>query len=231
MNLLHLLGKHKFYFWLFILALGSVVWAVAQEQPQPEKRWVRWRLIEVARKSLADSILARLQQGESFQKLARKHSIHVSAKQGGEIGWTALDSVDSDFRIALASLPSGGTSAILQKGNLFFILYKMNELKESGYSQWKKQKSEIDSLQNKIKSLINTSDYPAAKALLIETERLVQQIEEKNANLKLLNLKGEMLYSLSQFRDAAMVFDSMLKLDNVKLKSRGRTFNEDRRSI
>jgi len=63
----HCVYKPKFYFWLFIFALGSVAWAVAQEKPQSEKRWVRWRLIEVARKPLADSILVQLQQGESFQ--------------------------------------------------------------------------------------------------------------------------------------------------------------------
>jgi hypothetical protein len=135
MSLIWLPDRRRFYRWLFIFAFGAVVWAVAQEKPQSEKRYVRWRLIEVARKSLADSILAQLQQGVSFQKLARQHSLHASAKAGGEIGWTALDTVDSDFKTALASLPIRGTSAILQKEKHFFILYKMNELAESGYRQ------------------------------------------------------------------------------------------------
>jgi len=38
MSLIHLLDKRRFYWWLFIFALGSVAWAVAQEKPQAEKR-------------------------------------------------------------------------------------------------------------------------------------------------------------------------------------------------
>ncbi len=211
MKLTHLLEKHRFYFWLFIFALGSVASTVAQEKPQLEKRWVRWRLIEVARKSLADSILVQLQQGVSFQKLARQHSLHASAKEGGEIGWSEFDSVDSDFKIAIASLPIGTTSAILQKKNYFFVLHKMNELPESGYLQWKKQKSEVDSLLKRIDSLINTGNNPAAMTLLKEAEEQVKQIEDEGTYLRMLNSKGSALMGLSQFKEATSLFDLMLK--------------------
>jgi tetratricopeptide (TPR) repeat protein len=214
MNLTHFLDKHKFYFWLFIFVRRSCL-AVAQEKPQAEKRWVRWRLIEVARKSLADSILVQLQQGASFQKLARKHSLHASAKEGGEIGWAALDSVDNDFKTAMASLPIGGTSAILQKGNHFSILHKMNELAESGYLQWKEQRSEVDSLLKKIESFLNTGNSPAAMNLLKETEELVKQIEEEGIYLSMLDFKGRALMGLRQFREAATLLDSMLKISRT----------------
>ncbi len=204
-----------FYFLLFFFAFDLVARAVAQEKPQPEKRYVRWRLIEVARKSLADSILVQLQQGKSFQKLAHQHSLHASAKEGGEIGWTALDSVDSDFKAAIATLPIGGTSAILQRGNHFFVLYKMNELAKSGYLQWKEQKSQADSLLNKIESLLNTGNSPAAMALIKETEERVKQIEDEGIYLRMLNFKGTALTRLSQFREAASLFDLMLKVSRI----------------
>ena len=156
MNLTNCLGMNKLRVRLFFFLLGSVACAVAQEKPQPEKRYVRWRLIEVARKPLADSILVQSQQGKSFQKLLRQHSLHASAKEGGEMGWAALDSVDSDFNATIAALPIGGISAILQKGNHFFILYKMNELSENGYLRWNEQKAEADSLLKKIESLLNS---------------------------------------------------------------------------
>ncbi len=209
MNLAYLLDKRKFYSWLFIFSISSVAWAVAQEQPKPEKRYVRWRLIEVARRSLADSILAQLQLGVSFQKLARQHSLHASAKEGGEIGWAEIDSVDSDFKTAMASLLIGGTSAILQKGNHFFILAKMNELPESGYLQWKKQKSEVDSLLKEIELFIKTGDYPKAKPLLNMAENLIQQIEHEDTYLRMLYYKGIIFLELSQYIDAAILFDSI----------------------
>ncbi len=204
--------RYRLYFLLSGFLLSAMSWAVAQEKPQPEKRWVRWRLIEVAGKSLADSILTQLQQGVSFQKLARRHSLHASAKEGGEIGWTALDSVDNDFKTAMASLPVGATSAILQKGNHFFILYKMNELPESGYLQWKEQKPKADSLLDKIESLINTGNSQAAMTLIKEAEERVKQIDDEDAYLRMLNFRGTALMRLSQFRDAATLFDSMLKI-------------------
>jgi hypothetical protein len=189
MNLPHSLGKPRFHLWLFIFSLDLVAWAVAQGKPQLEKRWVRWRLIEVARKSLADSIWAQLQQGVSFQKLARKHSLHASAKKGGEVGWAVLDSVESNFKIAIVSLPVGGTSAILQKANHFFILSKINELPENGYREWKEQKSQADSLLKRLESLaagtiITTGNYLVAMTLLKETEKLVKRIEDEGVYFK-----------------------------------------------
>jgi len=215
MNLTSLTSKRSLSCLFFFFSLSATFLTIAQEKPRLEKRWVRWRLIEVARKPLADSIFVQLQKGISFQKLARQHSLHASAKTGGEMGWAELDSVDGDFKTAMSSLTMRGTSTILQKKKHFFILYKMNEFGENDYLQWKKQKAKVDSLLTRIESLINTGNAPAAMTLLKEKEEFVKQIEDDGAYLRMLNFKGTALRALSQFKDVAIVFNLLLKISRT----------------
>ncbi len=204
--------RYRLYFLLSCFVLSTMTWAFAQEKPQPEKRYVRWRLIEVARKSLADSILVQLQKGTSFQKLARQHSLHASSKEGGEMGWVESDSIESDFKITLKSLPIGKASSFLQKGNHFFVLLKMNELSDSGYLQWQAQKSEVDSLLARGNTRLDLSQYRRAIAYFDNALVITRDIGDGGSEAKSLGNLGIAYRNLAQYPRAIAYYDSALRI-------------------
>lgn len=67
--------------------------------------------ILVAHRYEADDVLRRLQAGEEFETLARKHSTCPSSAQGGDLGSVDERRLDEDFREALAGLAVGQVSA------------------------------------------------------------------------------------------------------------------------
>jgi tetratricopeptide (TPR) repeat protein len=218
-----LISQLQLFSLIILFSLAAMVLAVAQEKPQPEKRWVRWQLIEVARKPLADSILAKLQQGVSFQKLARQHSLHASAKEGGEIGWAVLDSVDIDFKSAMASLPIGGTSAILQKGNHFFVLYKMNQLLESGYVKWKEQKAEVDSLADRGSVFLSSYEYHQGIAYFDSAVVIARGIGYRKGLGRSLGNLGVAYNDFGQYQQAIAYYDSALNIARETDDRKGET--------
>ncbi len=239
MNFTSVTSKRLFSSLLLSFSLGAMVLAATQEKSQPEKRWVRLQVIEVARKPLADSILAQVQQGTSFQKLARKHSLHASAKEGGEIGWAALDSVDSDSKTVMASLPIGRTSTILQKGKRFFIYYKLNELMESDYLKLNGHMSDaflsvrqmapssiplIPSILSNVKlqefgyrgdAYLGLGKYPRAMAYYDSALVLAREIGDHSSEAHHLNNLGNVYHSLAQYRQAIAYYDSALILAQI----------------
>lgn len=55
----------------------------------------------------ADSLIKRLDKGESFAELAKKYSEDYSGKDGGDIGYTKRGTLDADFERAAFSLDAG----------------------------------------------------------------------------------------------------------------------------
>ncbi|MYD45068.1 MAG: hypothetical protein F4W92_01780, partial [Gammaproteobacteria bacterium] len=69
-----------------------------------EETWVRHILIrpnaiktEVAAKQELEEIRQQIVDGEDFEELARQHSDHISAREGGDIGWTNGERLDPIF--------------------------------------------------------------------------------------------------------------------------------------
>jgi peptidyl-prolyl cis-trans isomerase C len=70
-------------------------------------REYRARHILVESRAAADDMVAQLNKGADFAKLAEKNSIDGSAKQGGDLGWFNLKSMVPQFSNAVAALEKG----------------------------------------------------------------------------------------------------------------------------
>ncbi|MGH8370199.1 MAG: foldase protein PrsA [Gammaproteobacteria bacterium] len=67
----------------------------------------RARHILVSDEKLAKSIIAQLNKGADFAKLAKKYSSDSSGKSGGELGWFSPDQMVPQFSQAVAKLKKG----------------------------------------------------------------------------------------------------------------------------
>jgi peptidyl-prolyl cis-trans isomerase C len=65
------------------------------------------RHILVDDQAQAKALIARLDKGEDFSKLARENSKDGSAQDGGDIGWFEIEGVVSGFREAVEALEKG----------------------------------------------------------------------------------------------------------------------------
>jgi len=80
------------------------------------------RLIIVADRQTAQSILQQLRQGASFSALARARSIGAEASQWGYGGLVRLHEVQPGLRTALLKLPEGQVSDVLELGTQFVMV-------------------------------------------------------------------------------------------------------------
>src|SRR5262245_33863457 len=101
----------------FILLFGfsSLTSHAQQEQ-------VGLRIITVRTEAEATTIRAQLQRGESFEALAREHSVDPSAKDGGYMGLFKLTDLRSEFQRALEGLAPGEVSPVTRVGAQFVLL-------------------------------------------------------------------------------------------------------------
>lgn len=70
--------------------------------------------ILVEQKYQAEDLLKRLQDGEDFAELARKHSRCPSAARGGDLGEVDPRRLDRDFAEAADRLKSGEISGVVR---------------------------------------------------------------------------------------------------------------------
>lgn len=93
-------------------------------------RTVALGLIVVSDKALAYDVLRRAQEGEKFADLARKHSSHHSAKDGGYLGRIPFAELDDDFKAALAG-KEPGTTAVIERSPQFAVIRLFTEAEAS----------------------------------------------------------------------------------------------------
>jgi tetratricopeptide (TPR) repeat protein len=91
-----------------------------RSQVVPKREFLRLIVVDSAEKM--KTATERLSKGESFSTVAHEVSIDASAPGGGYIGDTALSDMDAKLAAAVAHLPYGGTSAVVETGNRFVIL-------------------------------------------------------------------------------------------------------------
>jgi peptidyl-prolyl cis-trans isomerase SurA len=70
----------------------------------------------------ANALVAQLEQGEDFTRLAQQHSDGRRADDGGELGWFPVDQVPSLFEQPAATLRKGEVAGPLQSGSGFHIV-------------------------------------------------------------------------------------------------------------
>ncbi len=99
-----------------------------QEFEKPEQ--VRVRQVVVATESEAQKVLAVLQTGADFAKVARDKSTAPEAAKGGDLGYFAVGEMPAEFNVVF-SLPKGGISGIV-KSPYGYHIFKLEDKRKAG---------------------------------------------------------------------------------------------------
>jgi parvulin-like peptidyl-prolyl isomerase len=132
---------------------------------------------DAAAKKRAEALLARIQKGEDFAKLARENSMDSSAAQGGDTGYASKDSLAPEYADAAFSLPVG-TIALVRTQAGYHVIKVVDRKKEGLFTLEEIKPQLIERLKNK--------KYQE------ELDKLVKQLRE-NANIEILISAGELL--------------------------------------
>jgi len=101
---------------------------------------VRVRQIVVKDRQQAEGLLRRIKRGESFEELARRHSIGPEAETGGDLGFFSRGDMPEEFDVVF-SLKAGETSDIVQSPygyHIFQVVAKRGQ-SESNFDEVKDQ--------------------------------------------------------------------------------------------
>ena len=114
---------------------------VAAHAAEPE---YHARHILVKTEALAQQILADLKKGQSFEKLAQKHSQDPgSAKRGGDLDWAAAGSYVPEFATALSALRKGETSAKPVKSEFGYHIIRLEDTRTAQAPSFESVKAQI----------------------------------------------------------------------------------------
>ncbi len=128
-------------------------------------------------KKRAEALLARVQKGEDFAKLARENSVDPSASQGGDIGYTSREGLAPEYADAAFSLPVG-TAAIVKTQAGYHVLKVVDRKKEGLFA--------LEEIKPQLAERLKNEKYRQ------ELDKLVNQLREK-ANIEILISAGELL--------------------------------------
>ena len=99
--------------------------------------------------------------GAAFEKMAAEHSEAVNASDGGKLGLFSLDELAENIRAAVAPLPPGAFSPVIETDQGFQIFY-VEDIKESGGKELSEVADEIrqklyeEAVNKKFQSWIET---------------------------------------------------------------------------
>ena len=122
-------------------------------------------------KQRAEAILARVQKGEDFAKLAKENSVDNSASQGGDIGFSSKDSLAPEYANAVFSMPVG--SVKLVKTSFGYHVVKVTEKKKEGLSTLEEMKEQLTAFlkdqkgQEELTKLVNQLRDQAKVEILV----------------------------------------------------------------
>jgi len=88
--------------------------------------------VEAERKARAELALARVNNGEPFEQVAREMSEDSNKAKGGEMGSRAVDKYPDLFANAVANVKVGGVTGLVRSGAGFHILKVISRGEESG---------------------------------------------------------------------------------------------------
>jgi peptidyl-prolyl cis-trans isomerase C len=101
---------------------------------------VRVRQIVVKDRQEAEGLLRRIKRGDSFEELARRHSIGPEAEMGGDLGFFGRGDMPEEFDVVF-SLKAGEASTIVQSPygyHIFQVVAKKGQ-SESNFDEVKEQ--------------------------------------------------------------------------------------------
>ncbi len=78
----------------------------------------------------AEALLARLVKGENFAELTARYSKGPAAREGGDIGYMAVDELSPDIRTAVGGLEAGEISSLVKGAGGYYILRVLDVRRE-----------------------------------------------------------------------------------------------------
>ena len=112
----------KQFFPLLLLSLELFIPSIARSQEES----IGLRLIEVRSEAEAAGIRAQVQNGASFEALAKAHSVHASASAGGYLGLLQLTDLKPELQRALNGLAPGRISAVTPLDGEFALFQRLS---------------------------------------------------------------------------------------------------------
>ncbi len=112
----------------------------AKDIDRPEQ--VRAEQIVVKTEEEAQALQQGLKQGQSFEDLARTHSLSPDAKQGGDLGWFARGSMPPIFEQVCFALPEGKVSEVVTS-SYGFHLFKVIGRRSARHATLEELKPEL----------------------------------------------------------------------------------------
>lgn len=128
-------------------------------------------------KQRAEALVARIQKGEDFAKLAKENSMDSSASQGGDIGFYSRQTTTPEFWEAAYSLPVGEVKLIKTDAG-YHIIKVTDKRKEGRFS--------LDEVKNQITLRIGTRKAEE------ETGKIINKLREE-ADIEILISAGELV--------------------------------------
>ncbi len=106
-----------------LLAL-AIILAATLAQSALAAEQVDLGIITVKDKALAEQLRKKIAAGESFEKLAREHSVGLTASRGGRLGLVPLDRLRLEYRQAVRGLPAGQPSRVIPTEEGYSVLMR-----------------------------------------------------------------------------------------------------------
>jgi len=122
-------------------------------------------------KQRAEALLARVNKGEDFAKLAKDNSVDGSASQGGDIGFSSKANLVPEYADAIFSLPVGGVKLV--KSSYGYHIIKVTDKKKEGLSTLDEVKEQLTTAlkdqksQEELTKLVNQLRDQAKVEILI----------------------------------------------------------------
>jgi parvulin-like peptidyl-prolyl isomerase len=126
---------------------------------------VRLRIIAVSNKAEAQEIVAAMQKGVPFDRLARQRSMGRLAAKGGDTGWVDFRTLPSPLREATVELKPGEVSGPLQQGADEFLIVGLQDRRPVRAKSLVEARPEIE------RRLLPVKQQEAIEAWLSEQEK------------------------------------------------------------
>ena len=94
-------------------------------------------------KKLGEDILLKLQEGASFEEMAKTYSQGSQASRGGDWGWYATGKLRKEFAEASSKLKAGERSGLIETSDAFYIML-VEEKKPVRYKELSEVRDEIE---------------------------------------------------------------------------------------
>lgn len=138
----------------------------AYQKTQPE---IKARHILVADEKTAKEVIAKLNKGEDFAKLAKQYSTDTtSAQNGGDLGWFGTGKMVPEFEKAAYALKKNEISAPVKSQFGYHIIQLLD----------KKEKASYEAMKDKLEYDLKVSKVDPAKAQTI-LDKLVKDADVK----------------------------------------------------